>query len=74
MKKTTTIENASAATLRTLQQLEEAIHTQHVIRCHKCGSSDEFNEGDPLDAAAWFQMVGWKARGGRVKCPSCARR
>lgn len=74
MKVTKTIENASDATLRTLQKLEEAIHTQHIIRCSKCGGSDEYNEGDAFEAASWFQMCGWTVRGGHAKCPECARR
>lgn len=69
MKKTTTIENTSAASLRTLNNLERHVYTRHVIRCHKCGHTDDFHEGDSMDAAAWFQMVGWKVRGEKAKCP-----
>jgi hypothetical protein len=74
MKKTTTIENTSSAQLRTLSKFEAVINTRHTIECDKCGYRDEFNEGDSMDAAAWFQMVGWMVRGGRAKCSDCNRR
>jgi len=74
MKKTTTIENLSAARLRALQRLEELTHTRHIIHCGKCGSGDEFNEGDSMDAAAWFEMIGWQVRAGQAKCPNCTKR
>lgn len=65
MKKTTTIENVSRAEREAFERLAATIHTRHVIRCNKCDASDEFNEGDSLDAAAWFQMIGWTANRAR---------
>lgn len=73
MKKTTTIENTSAASLRTLNAIERNVYTRHIIRCSTCGNEDEFNEGDAMDAAVWFQMCGWKVSNGRAKCPNYSR-
>lgn len=72
MKKTTTIENTAAAQLKVFEALEEAISTRHAIYCNKCQIRDEFTEGDSLDAAAWFQMIGWTVKRKRVLCADCA--
>lgn len=73
MKKTTTIENVSGATLRTFNAIERVVYTRHIIRCSTCGNEEEFNEGDAMDAATWFQMCGWKVKGDRAKCPNHCR-